>query len=118
MYMDDAVLAGIITVVASIAFIAGIGVFVWQDIKKKNAKHWSSSVALRCKFYLELSGCTPLTWDGILSVSETALFRANICPGQSESHGFLETSESDIDPNDPTIFGSAWVVPAGHLHHQ
>ena len=39
MYMDDAVLAGIITVVASIAFIAGIGVFVWQDIKKKNAKH-------------------------------------------------------------------------------
>ena len=35
MYMDDAVLAGIITVGASIVFVIGIGVFIWQDMKKK-----------------------------------------------------------------------------------
>ncbi len=35
MYMDDAVLAGILTVGATIAFTLGIGIFIWQDIKKK-----------------------------------------------------------------------------------
>lgn len=38
MYMDDAVLAGIITVGATIAFFVGIGVFVWQDMKKQKHK--------------------------------------------------------------------------------
>lgn len=35
MYIDNTVLAGIIAVGATIAFTAGIGVFIWHDIKKK-----------------------------------------------------------------------------------
>ncbi|MDX1695949.1 MAG: cytochrome c oxidase subunit CcoM [Ketobacteraceae bacterium] len=37
--MDTTVLAGIITIGATIAFTAGIAVFIWQDIKKKQHKH-------------------------------------------------------------------------------
>lgn len=35
MYMDDAVIAGLLAVGGSIAFISGIAIFVWQDIKKQ-----------------------------------------------------------------------------------
>lgn len=34
MYMDDAVLASLIVIGASVAFIAGIGVFIWNDAHK------------------------------------------------------------------------------------
>lgn len=39
MYMDDAVIAGLLAVGGSIVFILGIAVFVWQDIRKQKDKH-------------------------------------------------------------------------------
>lgn len=38
MYMDDAVIAGLLTVGASVVFVASIAVFVWHDMHKKNSK--------------------------------------------------------------------------------
>ena len=35
MYMDDAVLAGIITVGACVVFFGGFAVFIWNDMQKK-----------------------------------------------------------------------------------
>lgn len=34
MYMDDTVIAGIITIGACLVFVAGIGVFIWNDMHK------------------------------------------------------------------------------------
>lgn len=37
MFFDDAVIAGLIVVGASIVFIAGIGIFIYQDSHKKKS---------------------------------------------------------------------------------
>ena len=34
MYMDDIVIAGIITIAGCVVFVAGIGVFIWNDMHK------------------------------------------------------------------------------------
>ena len=39
MYMDDAVIAGLLAVGGSVVFIASIAIFVWQDMHKQNSKH-------------------------------------------------------------------------------
>ena len=36
MYMDDAVIAGLLAVGGSIAFISGIAIFVWKTLKNSN----------------------------------------------------------------------------------
>ncbi len=34
MYMDDVVIAGIITIASSLAVIGGVAWFIWNDIKR------------------------------------------------------------------------------------
>ncbi len=38
MFMDDAVLAGIITVGACVVFFGGFGLFIWKDSHKNKDK--------------------------------------------------------------------------------
>ncbi|MEH6564843.1 MAG: cytochrome c oxidase subunit CcoM [Halopseudomonas sp.] len=38
MYIDAAVIAGLITVALMLAFFGGVGMFIWSDIKKSKNK--------------------------------------------------------------------------------
>jgi len=38
MYIDAAVIAGLLTVALILAFFGGIGLFIWSDIKKSSKK--------------------------------------------------------------------------------
>ena len=35
MYVDEAVIAGVITVGLMVAFLVGVGLFIWRDAHKK-----------------------------------------------------------------------------------
>ena len=39
MFIDDTIIAGVLTVVATLGCLVGVGIFIYKDAHKKNNKH-------------------------------------------------------------------------------
>ena len=46
MYVDAAVIAGLVTVGLMFAFFGGVGLFIWSDIKKTKKKYQQQQTTL------------------------------------------------------------------------